>query len=28
LAAPLSSRLITPEGATSLIEADPVEEVC
>ena len=27
LAAPLSSRLITPEGATSLIEADPVEEV-
>jgi hypothetical protein len=28
LAAPLSSRLITPEGATSLIEAAPVEEVC
>jgi hypothetical protein len=27
LAAPLSSRLITPEGATSLIEAAPVEEV-
>jgi hypothetical protein len=24
----LSSRLITPEGATSLIEAAPVEEVC
>jgi hypothetical protein len=28
LAAPLSSRLITPEGATSLIEAEPVEEIC